>query len=48
MARFDFLFTPRENADFDVCGGPARPEPPPTQETVPAASKPAEEEPAEG
>jgi hypothetical protein len=37
MARLDFLFSPRESGDFDVCAGPARPEPPPAAEKPPAA-----------
>ncbi len=48
MARLDFLFTPLENADFDVCGGPARPEPPPAPEAVPAEPKPPAENAAKG
>jgi hypothetical protein len=44
MARLNFHFTPSDTADFDVCAGPPRPEPPPAE--PPATAKPPE--PAEG
>lgn len=31
MARLNFRYTPRDTADFDVCGGPPRPEAAPAE-----------------
>ena len=35
MTRLNFHFTPLDSADFDVCSGPPRPEPPPAEPAEP-------------
>ena len=35
MTRLNFHFTPLDSADFDVCSGPPRPEPPPAESAEP-------------
>lgn len=58
MARLNFRFTPLDTVDFDVCGGPPRPDPAPAEpsaapakaamEPVPSQRAAALPEPAEG